>query len=40
MQDNKERIFTDSYTQDLARALLYSGSIILVMWLLSVFVIK
>ena len=32
MQNNNK----DSYTEDLKRALLYSGSIILVMWLLSV----
>ena len=30
----------DPYTDDLKKALLYSGSIILIMWLLSVFVIK
>lgn len=34
---NKDR---DSYTEDLKKALLYSGSIILVMWLLSIFIIK
>ena len=36
MQNNNR----DSYTEDLKKALLYSGSIILIMWLLSVFVIK
>lgn len=37
MQNNDKR---DSYTEDLRKALLYSGSIILIMWLLSIFVIK
>lgn len=36
MQNNNK----DTYTDDLKKALLYSGSIILIMWLLSVFVIK
>ena len=30
----------DSYMDDFKKALIYSGSIILIMWLLSVFVIK
>jgi len=36
MQNNNR----DSYTEDLKKALLYSGLIILIMWLLSVFVIN
>lgn len=36
MQNNNR----DQYTDDLKKALLYSGSILLIMWLLSVFVIK
>lgn len=36
MQNNNK----DPYADDLRKALLYSGSIILIMWLLSVFVIK
>lgn len=35
MQNNN-----DSYIDDLKKAILYSGSVILIMWLLSVFVIK
>ena len=36
MQNNNK----DSYTDDLKKALLYSGSIILIMWALSMFIIK
>lgn len=36
MQNNNK----DPYADDLKKALLYSSSIIIVMWLLSVFVIK
>ena len=40
MQDDKEKINTDSYVEDVKKAIIYSVSIILVMWLLSIFVIK
>ena len=40
MLDDKEKINTDSYVEDIKKALGYTISIILVMWLLSVFVVK
>ena len=40
MQDDKEKINTDSCVEDVKKAIIYSVSIILVMWLLFIFVIK